>query len=235
MREPGYFYSDHLGQNVDFVWYGKKGRPLVLFPTSGGDHGENEERGLIGALQPFIDEGRLQAICVNSINNQSWGDKTLAYPEKMRRYDLYDRFLAEEFAPFVTKHAHDRELMVYGASFGGFHAVNFTARHPELVKRCIAFSGFFDLKRVTYGWWNDQCYFHSPEAFIPNMDGEWIRRLRSVEWVIATGDQDSLADETRRLGEIFKSKGVPATVELWPNCFGHDWPFWKSHLPRFVV
>lgn len=234
MRQPGYYYSDHLGVNVDFVWYGDRGRPLVLFPTSGGDQNENENQGLIGALEPAISAGRVQAICVDSVNPESWGDKSLPQHEQLRRHDLYDRFLADEFAPFVTKHAHDRELMVYGASFGGFHAVNFAARHPELVKRCIAFSGFFDLKRVTYGWWEDLCYFHSPAAYIPNMDAAWIAKLRTVEWVIATGETDSLVDETRRLGETFRQKAVPATVEIWPNCFGHDWPFWKRHLPRFV-
>ncbi len=234
MRETGYFYSDHLGRNIDFIWYGTAGRPLILFPTSGGNQTENENQGLIAALQPAIDAGRVQAICIDSINGQAWSRKDIHYSEKIKVHDLYDRFLASEFAPFVTKHAKNRELMVYGASFGGFHAVNFASRHPELVKRCIALSGFFDLKRVTYGWFDDLCYFHSPEAFIPNMSGDWVRRLAQVEWVIATGDQDSLADETSRLGEIFRQKGIPATVELWPNCFGHDWPFWKAHLPRFV-
>jgi esterase/lipase superfamily enzyme len=235
MRQAGYYYSALLGTNIDFLWFGDKGRPLVLFPTSGGSHLENEERGLTDALRPAIEAGQVQVVCVNSINNESWGRKDLSYREKLRRHDLYHRFLAEEFAPFVVKHARNRELMVYGASFGAYHAVNFSARHPELVKRCIAFSGFFDLKRVTYGWWEDLCYFHSPEAFVPNMDPDWTRRLGTVEWVVATGDQDSLVEETRRFGKILKQKGVPAIVEIWPDCFGHDWPFWKNHLPRFIA
>jgi esterase/lipase superfamily enzyme len=50
--------------------------------------------------------------------------------------------------------------------------VNVAARHPELVDRCIAFSGLFDVHRLLDGdpFWNDLCYYHSPEAFIPNMD-----------------------------------------------------------------
>jgi esterase/lipase superfamily enzyme len=235
MRQPGYFYSHRLGTNIDFVWYGDRGHPVILFPTSGGTHLENEDRGLIKAINSKIDDGDIQAICVASVNNESWGRKDLPIGERLRRHDLYDRFLAEEFVPWVTTHAKSRELVVYGASMGGFHSVNFAARHPELVKRAIAFSGLFDVQKIfDGGHWDELCYYHSPTHFIPNMDEGWCRKLRQVEWVIATGELDSLVGETRRFSDILRSKDIPVHEEVWPGVFGHDWPFWQSHLPRFV-
>lgn len=236
VRHVGTLFSDHLGIDVGYAWYGSTGRPLVLFPTSGGNHIENEDRGLIAALMPKITAGELQAICVESINRESWQRKDLDAAERVRRHDLYDKFLAEEFLPFVRAMAPEGKLGVYGASMGGYHAVNVAARHPDIVNQCIAFSGLFDVHKLLNNdpFWNEQCYFHSPVAFIPNMDAEWCEKLSQVEWVIATGEQDSLVEESRRLQSILAEKGIPCHGEIWPGVFGHDWPFWQQHLPRFA-
>ena len=52
VREPGSVSSRHLGKEMEFYWYGKSGRPVVLFPTSAGRHNENEDFGLVPALAP---------------------------------------------------------------------------------------------------------------------------------------------------------------------------------------
>jgi esterase/lipase superfamily enzyme len=118
---------------------------------------------------------------------------------------------------------------------GGFHALNFSARHPELVKRAIALSGFFDIQRLlSNGYWDELCYYHSPVHYVSNMDEGWCQRLAKVTWVIATGEQDSLVDETRRMAGILRSKNIPVREEIWPGVFGHDWPYWCQHLPRLI-
>jgi esterase/lipase superfamily enzyme len=235
MRQPGYYCSRHLGSNVDFVWHGDRGAALILFPTSGGNHLENEDRGLVRALGPAIDAGTIQAICVASINNESWGRKDLPPAERLRRHDLYDAFMADEFVPWVKKHSRHPDVMLYGASMGGFHALNLAARHPELIKRTIALSGFFDIQRViSNGYWDELAYYHSPVHFVPNMNDEWCQKLSRVEWVIATGEQDSLVEETRRMAWILRAKGIPVHEEIWPGVFGHDWPYWQEHLPRLI-
>ena len=72
-------------------------------------------------------------------------------------------------------------------------------------------------------------------ACVPNMDHEWCEKLRSVEWVIATGETDSLVEETRSFSNILRRKEIPVHSEIWPGVFGHDWPYWKEHLRRFVL
>jgi esterase/lipase superfamily enzyme len=233
-RESGQIPSRHLGREVEFYWYGASGRPVVLFPTSAGRHNENEDFGLVPALAPKIAAGEIQVCCPDSINRESWADSTLAPWEKLRRHELYDRFLAGEFFPYVAARAGRGDVVLYGASLGGWQAVTFAARHPEMVGRVVAFSGFFDARRLLKGWWSEAAYFFSPADFISNMDAGWVQRLARVGWVVATGETDSLVEETRNLSRVLRQKGIPHHAEIWPGVFGHDWPFWKQHLPRFV-
>lgn len=233
-RQAGAIRSGIIGRDMEFLWYGTSGRVLVMLPTSGGRQNENEDFGLVGVVQELIDAGQLQVVCPDSVNRESWGDDSLPPGEKLRRHTLYDRFLVQEFFPWLAERSGRHDPILYGASLGGWQAVTFAARYPHLVKRVIAFSGFFDLRRLTKSWFEGDAYFFSPVDFIANMDAQWVAQLSQVEWVIATGDGDSLVEETRRLGALFGRKGIPAHTEIWPGVFGHDWPFWKQHLPRFV-
>ncbi len=233
-REEASVHSEHLGKDMPFYWYGDRGRLVVMFPTSGGRHNENEDFGLVPVLADRIDAGEIQVCCPDSVNRESWADSSLPPWEKLRRHELYDRFLATEFFPYVARRTGRSDPIVYGASLGGWQAVTFGARHPELVGRVVAFSGFFDVRRLLKGFWNDAAYFYSPTDFVSNMDAGWIERLSRVGWVVATGETDSLVEETRSFSDVLTKKGVPVHSEIWPGVFGHDWPFWKQHLPRFV-
>lgn len=222
------------GRQIEYLWFGRSGRPLVMFPTSGGRFHENEDRNLVGSLADYIDEGRLQVCCIDAFNDETWNNTRLPPAERVQRHDVFDRYLSQELFPMVQARAGRGDTAVYGASMGGYHAVNFAARHPEQVKRCIALSGLFDNRRMLDGHWDDLCYYHCPASFVPNMDEGWARRLAQVEWVIATGEQDSLVNETRTFSQILRSKNIPVHCEVWPGVFGHDWPFWKEHLRRFL-
>jgi len=228
------FQSRVLGREVEYLWFGTSGRALVMFPTSGGRYFENEDRGIVETLGDYVGEGRLQVCCIDSFNDETWNSTSLHPAERVQRHDAYDRFLAEEMMPMVAARAGRDDVALYGASFGAFHAVNFAARHPEQVARCIAFSGFYDAHRVLDGHWDELCYFHSPVAYVANMDADWVGRMNTVEWVIATGEHDSLVADARGFSNLLRSKGIGVHSEIWPGVFGHDWPFWKQHLRRFL-
>ena len=219
---------------VEYLWFGESGRPLVMFPTSGGRYWENEDRGLVESVSDYVNEGRLQVCCIDAFNEESWTNTQMHPADRVRNHDRFDRYLSEEMMPMVAARAGRDDIAVYGASLGGFHAVNFAARHPEQVARCIALSGLFDINRLLDGYWDESCYYHSPVAFVSNMDDEWLNRIRSVEWVIATGETDSLVGETRNFTDILRQRHVDVHSEIWPGVFGHDWPYWKEHLRRFL-
>src|SRR5438093_4217754 len=78
-RELHHWYSDRLGRDMGVIVYGHWGPPLLMFPTSGGDEGEYERQGMIGAIAGAIDAGRVKAFCVNTNHGDAFGN-SVAHP-----------------------------------------------------------------------------------------------------------------------------------------------------------
>ena len=233
-RHQDSFTSRVLERPVEYLWFGSSGRPLVTFPTASGRYWENEDFLLIDCVKDKIEAGELQVCCIDAYSDDTWNNNTLHPSGRVKLHDAVDRMWSEELFPMVAARAGRDDTIVYGASMGGFHAVNFAARHPEQVSRCIAFSGMFDTRRLLDGHWDDLAYYHCPVCYVPAMDEDWCNRMRTVEWVIATGEEDSIVKETREFSDILRQKNIPVHSEIWPGVFGHDWPFWREHLPQFV-
>jgi esterase/lipase superfamily enzyme len=219
---------------MEFLWFGKFGRPVVLFPTSGGRFHENEDMHLTSSLADKVDAGEIQLMLVDNVNYESWYNKGVHPAVRAARHAQYDSYLRKEMVPYVFNRAQRGDLAVYGASFGAYLATDFAARYPDVVSRAILFSGVFDIHAFTDGYWDDNCYFHCPTAYIPNMDAEWVGKLSRVSWVIATGEHDTLVQKNRDFSNLLWSKGIAHHFELWEGQFGHDWPWWREHLRRFV-
>src|SRR5262245_36541290 len=198
IREYHRWDSPALGRPMELLWFGNWGRPVLIFPTSVGRFYQNEDFGLVGSLASKIDAGEIQLCCVDSVDAESWYNRGAHPAERARRQDHYDRYLASEAIPFIRAKAQREDVVAYGASFGAYHAMNLACRHPELIARVIAFSGVFDIHRFLNGWWDDNCYFHCPTAYVPNFPHELAESVRRMQIVIATGEHDHLADENRR-------------------------------------
>jgi esterase/lipase superfamily enzyme len=233
-REYGKWWSPNLQREMEFLWYGYSGRAVLLFPTSMGRCTQNEDFGLTASLSDKVDRGEIQLICVDSVDEESWYNDWAHPSGRARRHDQYDSYLLNEILPYVQHRSWRQDMAVFGASFGAYHAANFAARHPEAVSTAICFSGLYDIHRFTAGYWDDNCYYNCPTAFIPNLDHSWVERLSRVAWVVATGEHDSLVQENRDFAYLLASKGIPVHAEFWPGVFGHDWPYWRDNLRRFV-
>lgn len=219
---------------MEFLWFGDRGRPVVFFPTSMGSFFQNEDFGLIPSLADKVDAGFLQLVCVDSVDRESWYNRAVHPALRARRHDEYDRYLRFELLPYVADRARDANLAVCGASFGAYHAANVAARYPGLVTKAICLSGLYTIARYLDGYWDDTCYYHSPAAYVANMDAAWSRRLASVEWVVATGEHDALVSENRDFADLLRRKGASVRSEFWPGVNGHDWPFWNDAIRRFI-
>jgi esterase/lipase superfamily enzyme len=234
VRERHAWESPSLRRPMELLWYGHWGRPLLAFPTSLGHANQNEDFGLLRGLMSDIEGGALQVCCVDGVDQEAWYNRDAPPAERARRHDQYDRYLAAELVPFIHGKARRDDLIVYGASFGGYHAANFVLRHPELASRVVSFSGLYDIHRFLDGYWDDTCYFHCPTAYVYNFDDEWVRRASRLEIIVATGEYDHLAPDTRGFASLLNAKGIPVRAEIWPGVNGHDWPFWIDNLRRFV-
>jgi esterase/lipase superfamily enzyme len=233
-REYHRWHSPSLGRDMELLWYGTWGRPLLAFPTSLGSCSQNEDNGLIGALADKIDGGEVQVCCVDAIDSECWYNDHAPPGYKIHRYTQYDRYLVTEVVPLIRQKAGRDDLMTFGASFGAYHAMNFAGRHPELVSRVISFSGIYGIHRFLHGYWDDTCYFNCPDAYYPNLPADAVDRMRHIGFVVATGEQDHLVKENRWFAEMLQGKGLNVHAEFWPGVFGHDWPYWRENLKRFV-
>jgi esterase/lipase superfamily enzyme len=217
------------------VSYGTTGRPLLLFPTAAGDPFDNENFGLVKALEPFLLSGRLRVFSIDTINRRAWMNPDAAVEEQARLQSLYSRFVEEEVVPFIRSAAGDDGLRVTaaGASFGAFHAANALFRRPDLFETLVAMSGFYDLApHYLRGYSDDDCYYNNPPWYLPRLEGKYLDLLRdatSIYLVSGRGPYE-MPDASFGLSSILSSKGIPHTLDIWGTDVSHEWIWWRKMI-----
>jgi esterase/lipase superfamily enzyme len=235
-REYIKWHSPSLHRDMELLAYGHAGFPVVVFPTSGGRFFEYEDRGMVGALAPKIERGELQVFCVDSVDQESWYNRSASPADRLNRQNAFDAYLTLEFAPFVRDRTSWGQMGTTGCSFGGYHAINFALRHPDIVTYAVSMSGAFDVpRRFLDGFSNQDSYLHAPLDYVPRLDDPWfLARIRGSYYVLVVGDQDPLFDQNVKLAHEFGVKEIPHVLDVWQG-FGHDWPWWRDMAYKFFV
>ena len=226
--------SPTLGRPMEMLWFGTAGRPMVWFPTSKGRFYQNEDFGLVGAGADHVDSGRIQICCVDSVDDESFYAEHKHPAERIARHDQYDRYVYGEVIPFVRSRAGERRVATLGASFGAYHAVNFALRHPDAVDKTVGFSGKYDIHSFLNGFWSDTAYFHCPTAYVPNMHGDTLAAVSSMDIAIVTGQTDNILQGSTDMIRILREKGIPHRGDIWDTPYGHDWPWWKEQIRVYL-
>ena len=229
------WYSPSLGRDMELLAYGHGGFPFVVFPTSGGRFFEYEDRGMIHAVAGKIDRGELQVVCVDSVDQESWYANWKNPADRLHRQNAFDAYLAIELAPFIRNRTTWARFGTTGCSFGGYHAVNFALRHPDLVPYAVSMSGAFNIPgRFLDGYYDQNAYFHAPLDYLPNMHDGWqLDQLRQNHVVLAVGNHDPLFDQNVKMAHALGTKWIPHTLDVWEG-FGHDWPWWHQMADKFL-
>lgn len=227
--------SPNLGGPMEVVAYGGYGKPLLFFPTAAEDAGQLERQGMIAALAPAIDAGRLKVYCVESINGRSWLNPGVAGAERLAMQNGYDRYLCEEVVPYIRHDCRSSgiRLATAGAGFGAFHAFNSLCRHPDLFDEVTAMSGVFDLDPYAAGAPRDESYLHNPMAYLPNLDDHYFLPMLRERCAIRilTGDgAGENPEESRRISAVMTERGIPHNLELWGPEAGPGWPTWRAMM-----
>lgn len=230
-REYHKWMSPALGREMELLAFGHAGPAMVVFPTSMGRFYDYENRDMIGALAPLYESGRLRAFCVDSVDAESWYNKSVPPAARAARHDQYDRYLVEEVLDFIGE---DR-VAVTGCSFGGYHSANFAFRHPERVSAMVSLGAAFDIHQFLNGYYDDTCYFHCPPDFLPGLeDSRILDEIRRMRIVLATGEADICLQENLRLSGILNAKAIGHTLDVWGNGTGHDWHWWRDMTLKFL-
>jgi esterase/lipase superfamily enzyme len=237
-REYHRWYSDRLGREFGLVVYGHWGPPMILFPTSGGNEEEYERQGLIEAMGEFIEAGKVKAFCVNVNHGDSFGNRHAHPLHRSWMQHQYDAYIRHEVIPFARHHCQSPDAAVWtmGASLGAYHAANTLFKHPDIVKRCFALSGVYDMKRFMNGAYDDNFYFNNPVDYLASAGDPWLLgQLSSCDIHIATGTGPfEHSADAYRLSEILASRGIAHHLDDWGPLGGHDWPYWKHQMREYL-
>ena len=123
-----------------------------------------------------------------------------------------------------------------GASLGAYHAANTLFKYPDVVKRCFALSGVYDMKSFMDGGYDDNFYFNNPVDYLANASDPWmLGHLASCDIHIATGSGPwEKSGESYRLSQILSSRGIRHHLDDWGQMGGHDWPYWKHQMREYL-
>jgi esterase/lipase superfamily enzyme len=233
-REYFKHYSQELGRDMESLVFGHAGQPIFVFPTSMGRFFEYEDAGMIRALAGKIDQGALQVFCVDGVDGESWYNKGVHPGARIWRHVQYERFIVNEYYPFLKWKNWAPQIAVTGCSFGGYHAFNFSMRHPDLVSACVTMSGSYDIKKFLDGYYDENVYFNNPPDYLPNMSDEWyLSRYREMKIVLGTADWDMCLDANVKMSGILHAKGVPHWLDTYGDNSKHDWPLWQRMAQKY--
>lgn len=228
------WYSGALGHEMDLLILGHAGARVLVFPTSMGRFFEWEDRGMQHALGEHLENGWIQLVCVDSIDAESWYNKSIHPALRAQRHTHYERYILDEVLPFSWDINPNPYLITTGASFGAYHAANLAFRHPRAVNRVIGLSGLYDVKQMTDGYSDDTVYFNNPSDYVQHeSDADRLNALRQLDIILVTGRDDAGAHNNWRLGQSLSQRGIPHTLHFWDG-WAHDWPYWQQMIQRYI-
>ncbi|MGE0493039.1 MAG: esterase family protein [Vulcanimicrobiota bacterium] len=239
MYETHRWWSPHLGQDMEFRVYGHAGKPAIVFPSQEGRFFEYHDFGMVEAVKPWLDQGRLRLVTVDGIDGQSWLNNDIHPHHRALRAHAYDAYIMNEIVPFVEAMAPDQGIMLTGCSMGGYHSANVFFRHPGRFDTLIAISGVYRLMLFIGDYMDEEVYFHVPLAYLPNLhDPAALEAMRRARIVVVVGQgawEHDMVHDTRALEQILQSKNVPARFDYWGHDVDHDWPWWRKMMPHFLT
>ncbi len=235
MREYHRWYSPRLRRDMELLVMGYAGARVLVFPTSQGRFYEWEDRGIIwDALGEQIHNGWLQVYCVDSVDSESWYCWWAHPGGRAYRQTEYYSYLYHEVLPLMNQKNPNPYLITLGASFGGYHAMTFGLKHPELVGRILSLSGMFDIRFMTSGYSDENVYFNNPMQFIAHEhDPARLQALYRQDIIMAIGRDDRFIQQNRDFSGLLWSKGIGNSLREWDS-WAHDWPYWHRMVRLYI-
>jgi esterase/lipase superfamily enzyme len=234
-REYHRWFSSRLGRDMELLVFGHAGVPALVFPSSQSRFHEFEDRGMVASIGYKIDNGEIQLYCVDSVDAESWYNRNVPPRWRIARHMQYENYLLDEVLPLVRLKNQDPHLITIGCSFGGYHAVNIALRHPDLFTGFLSMSGAFDVSNFLHGYYDNDCYFHIPPHYLPNMNDPWyLDRYRRNSYLLGTGWDDQCLGQNQYLSRLLGEKGVSHQLSIWDTWNSHDWPTWQRMVDLYL-
>ena len=231
------WYSERMEQPIGLARGGHFGTPVLVFPTAGGDAEEIERNGLVGAVWPLIESGRIKLYSCDSVAGRAMVAKAGSPEYRMWLANQFHHCVANEVVPAIRADlgGHETSIITAGASIGAFNAVAVVCRFPEVFGAAVGMSGSYRMQRFYDGQSSPDLYFASPMDFLPGLDGPQLDALRQRFVILASG-QGAWEDvgESWAMADVLGRQGVPNRVDAWGEEWPHEWPTWRHMLPQYL-
>lgn len=234
-REYFRMYSPAVGREMQFLVFGHYGAPVLAFPSGGGTFFDFENNGMIGALAPLIEAGKIKVYCPDGLDRESWLNDNLDIHWRGVRHNAYEDFIVYDMVRWIREDCHDHSLRVAltGCSLGAYHAANMALKYPHLFHYALCMSGRYDLGSIVGGGSGSlEFYFNNPLSYLYHVHGgalDHIRYNTHIALVCGQGawEHRCLA-ETHRLADILRDKGISHERDIWGQDVEHHWFWWRQ-------
>jgi esterase/lipase superfamily enzyme len=240
-REYHKWHSPALDREMELLVFGSGGQRLLVFPTRNERFFEYEDHGMIHSLRHRITSGEVQVICVDGIDIESLYCFDKPPEQRIKRHLDYERYIVEEVVPFTENPNYWTPLIAHGCSFGAFHAVSMTLRHPGVFHGALAFSGRYDLTlqvgdfhSLFHGFYSEDLKSIMPSHFVPEItDRKHLRALRSIPFNFVVGEEDPFLENNIDMAAALEAKKIPHSVRVWCDN-AHRFRHWRQMIRIYL-
>ena len=231
--------SPALGRRAHVWCFGDVGRPVVVFPSNAGVAHEWQQSGMVEALGPLLAAGRIKLYCPESNISQTFSGPG-SLDARMAGHQLYERFILDTLVPFIREDCRSpsARMVATGCSMGALYSSLFALKFPEVFESALCLSGRYRGERFVRGGYSESLYFNDPLAFVPNLEGEALERVRRnthVTLVVGRGPfENSCLPETVALGGWLRRKGIPSHLGVWGQDSRHDYTWWRRQVAHYL-
>jgi len=232
--------SPGLGRPVHLWAYGHWGAPVLAFPTAAGMAHEWQRQGMVESLAPLIEGGKIKLYCPESNVAEAWTRRDSDPAWRMHRHQLYEEFVVSNLVPAIRSDCNSAEIRVAtaGASLGAFYAANFALKFPELFHYALCLSGRYEMRHFTGGYDSLEVYFNNPLAYVANLHGEALERVRwQTHLTLVCGRgmwEEGCIEETHALADLLAQKEIPHFRDIWGHDVSHDWIWWQRQAAHHL-
>lgn len=238
-------YSHELNREMEFKVFGHAGKPCLVFPSQDGRFYDYENMGMIDAAKDFINQGKIQFFCCDSIDQETWSFQQGDERTRIVQHERWFHYIVCELVPRIYDiNAYENDgrfasgIMTTGCSMGGYHAVNFFLRRPDIFDKVLSLSGIFQADFFFYDYHDELTYRNSPNDYLNDMeDASNIEHYRQSQIILCCGQgewEEDMLQSLHRLESILKEKQIDAWLDYWGYDVSHDWFWWKKQLPYFL-
>lgn len=237
-------YSHELNREMEFKVFGHAGKPCLVFPAQNGRFFDYENFGMVNAIKDYIDAGRIQLFCCDSVDAETWSFETGNPRQRIEQHERYVHYILDELVPRIHEISaagitKEQLIMTTGCSMGAFHALNFFLRRPDLFDKVIALSGIYHADFFFQDYHDELTYVNSPSDYLPNLpeDHRFMELYRRSEVILCCGRgawEQEMEDSLHTMEEIFHEKKIDLWVDYWGYDVSHDWYWWKKQMDYFL-